>query len=218
LRTGALPHLPALVIAVVMTAYWGRVMRLVYKERRRSGRDANFRPTEPVGKWLRIIWGPAVLTWIIHPYFAAFRRSLPEWASPIVRSDAAAWGAVVVAMAAFVGTLVCWKRMGKSWRMGIDPGEKTTLVVTGPYAYVRHPIYALSSTLMLATLVILPSPLMLAVGLAHLVLLQWEARREEKYLTLHHGELYRRYCSKVGGFVPRSWRPYCGATAGARGS
>ena len=31
--------------------------------------------------------------------------------------------------------------MGRSWRMGIDPAEKTSLVTRGPYRWMRHPIY-----------------------------------------------------------------------------
>jgi protein-S-isoprenylcysteine O-methyltransferase Ste14 len=88
--------------------------------------------------------------------------------------------------------------------MGIDPSERTTLVFTGPYAWVRHPIYALSLMMMLATMLALPSPLMLTAGVTHLALLVWEARREEHYLAALHGATYRQYCSRVGRFVPRS--------------
>ena len=205
---------PALIIGIVTTAYWGRVLRLVYKMRRQTGRAANFRPAERLGQWLRVIWYPAVVVWVVYPYFAFARRSLPAFANPLCKSEPLAWLAAAVAVAAFIATLICWKKMGKSWRMGIDPGEKTQLIVSGPYAYVRHPIYALSSALMLATLVIIPSPLMLAAGLAHLLLLQWEARREEKYLAVHHGQAYLDYCRKVGRFLPRSFAAY-GAAASA---
>jgi protein-S-isoprenylcysteine O-methyltransferase Ste14 len=114
------------------------------------------------------------------------------------------WSAVLVAAGAFIATLVCWKRMGKSWRMGIDPGETTQLIVTGPYAYVRHPIYALSSLLMIASALAVPSVLMIVVALIHCALLQWEARREEQHLLRVHGQPYRDYLSHVGRFVPRS--------------
>ena len=106
-------------------------------------------------------------------------------------------------LAAFVATLVCWAKMGNAWRMGIDPNDKTQLVCTGPYAYIRHPIYALSSLLMLMTMLILPSPAMLMIGVVHLLLLQWEARREEEHLLASHGEEYRVYRARTGRFLPR---------------
>lgn len=115
-----------------------------------------------------------------------------------------------MAVLAFGATWVCWKKMGKSWRMGINPDEKTQLIVSGPYAYVRHPIYGLSSLLMLASLAVVPSPLMMIVAAIHLVLLQWEARREEQYLRLQHGRVYEEYCRSTGRFCPRSLRPHTG--------
>jgi protein-S-isoprenylcysteine O-methyltransferase Ste14 len=41
-----------------------------------------------------------------------------------------------------VGTLVAQGAMGRSWRIGVDDSEKTELVVTGPSALVRSPIFA----------------------------------------------------------------------------
>jgi protein-S-isoprenylcysteine O-methyltransferase Ste14 len=114
------------------------------------------------------------------------------------------WTAVAVAVGAWVATLVCWKKMGKSWRMGINPAEKTQLIVSGPYAYVRHPIYALSSVLVIASAVAVPTILMICVAVVHCALLQWEARREERYLLGVHGQPYADYVGSVGRFVPRS--------------
>src|SRR5690606_20755779 len=99
-------------------------------------------PAERLGRWLRFIWNPVVAAWIALPLIAAFSRNdrLPVLLRPWPLHPAIAWAGLVVAAAAFGATLICWKRMGKSWRMGIDPGEKTQLVLSGPYAYVRHPI------------------------------------------------------------------------------
>ena len=87
--------------------------------------------------------------------------------------------------------------------MGIDPGERTPLIATGPFAYVRHPIYALSAVMMAATAAAVPSPLMLAAAAVHLALLLWESRREEKHLLRVHGNAYEAYRARVGRFVPR---------------
>lgn len=207
-------HPPALILALLLTAYWGRVLRLVYKMRKRYGASANFAPPELLGRLLRIIWVPAVLTWIIHPYITAFLASPMRALRPLYPSSGVVgWAALAVALAAFALTLVCWKRMGKSWRMGINPEEKTQLIVSGPYAYLRHPIYALQSLLMLASFVVVPSMLMGGVVLLLLMLLQWEAAREEKHLLQQHGEAYAQYQKQVGRFIPRSLRPYAPAQA-----
>jgi protein-S-isoprenylcysteine O-methyltransferase Ste14 len=202
---------PGLALGVIVGAYWARVLRMVLKFRRTTGRAANFVPPEPLGRALRVLWYPTVILWIAHPFISAFAPSnLPATLRLLYHNLIIAWLAVTVAALTLAATLVCWKRMGKSWRMGIDPGEKTQLVVTGPYAYVRHPIYALSSLLMLATVVAIPTPLMMALGFIHIVFLQWEARREERHLVTAHGSEYDQYMRRVGRFIPRSVGGYHG--------
>jgi len=199
---------PCLVIGIIMLSYWGRVTRMAYKMRRKTGRAANFIPTEPLGRILRILWWPIVIVWIGLPFAAAFKASSHALDYPLFQSQILQWIGVAIAILAFLTTIFCWKRMGKSWRMGIDPNEKTVLIFTGPYAYVRHPIYALSSLLMIATVMILPTPVMIGVAVIHLLLLQWEGRREERNLSRIHGQQYDLYCSRVGRFIPTSVRAY----------
>jgi protein-S-isoprenylcysteine O-methyltransferase Ste14 len=181
--------------------------------RRKTGRAANFVPTEPIGRVLRLLWQPVVWVWIAQPFAAAFVDDLPMIVRPLRVPIAFRWLAALITWAAFAATRVCWRRMGKSWRMGIDPTERTALVVTGLYAFVRHPIYALSSVMMIATVIAVPTPLMIVVGVIHCLLLQWEARREERHLAQAHGEPYERYCHSVGRFVPRSTRRYSPAAS-----
>jgi protein-S-isoprenylcysteine O-methyltransferase Ste14 len=200
--------LPCLAVGIILVAYWFRVARMAYKMRRKTGRAANFIPTEKLGRLLRIIWQPVIIAWIGLPLAAAFKVPAHPMEIPLFHSVILQWTGVAVAVFAYVCTRLCWTRMGKSWRMGIDPGETTELVFTGPYAYVRHPIYALSSLLMVATILILPSALMLAVAVIHLLLLQWEARREERNLSRVHGQQYDQYRAQVGRFIPVSLRPY----------
>jgi protein-S-isoprenylcysteine O-methyltransferase Ste14 len=198
---------PTLFIGLLVGAYWARVLKMAYKTKLRTGRAANLVPTEPLGLALRVIWYPAVALWIALPLLAGFGKPLtrPWFVVPIV-----AWIAAAIALAAFIATLICWKRMGTSWRMGINPDETTPLIVTGPYAYVRHPIYALSSLLMLATLAALPTTPMAIVAAVHLVLLQWEARREERHMLATHGQRYGDYLARVGRFIPKSTRAFTG--------
>jgi len=200
-----MPHdWPALCIGVIVGAYWARVLKLALKQRRQSGHAANFLPPEPLGRALRLIWIPVVALWIGLPFVAAWHPRGPHPFALLYEMTGLRWSAVAVALAALIVTLLCWKRMGKSWRMGINPAEKTQLIVSGPYSYVRHPIYALSSLLVIASAVAVPTILMICVALVHCALLQWEARREERYLLGVHGRAYATYLASVGRFVPRS--------------
>jgi protein-S-isoprenylcysteine O-methyltransferase Ste14 len=193
---------PALILGVILGTYWARVLRLALKARRRTGRAGNLVPREGLGRLLRVIWYPTVLAWIAQPIVAAWWRPAPLL-RPAYSDLGVQWTGVGLAAASLGATWVCWKRMGQSWRMGIDPAEKTPLVVTGPYTYVRHPIYALSSLLMLASVMVVPTPAMALTAAAHLLLLQWEARREERHLLALHGPEYANYRARVGRFLPR---------------
>lgn len=196
-------HWPALLLGFILAAYWARVVRLAIKARRRTGKAANFLPPEPLGRVLRILWYPVVVAWIAHAFYSAFTTFPPTLLRPLYHQPIVASLAVLIAALALAATLVCWKKMGKSWRMGIDPAEKTGLIVTGPYAYVRHPIYALSALLMLASVLCLPTPLMVALAVIHITFLGWEARREERHLVTVHGGEYANYCASTGRFFPR---------------
>lgn len=198
-----LNHGPALCIGIIVGIYWARVLRLVRKIRKLTGHGANLLPPEPIGRALRIIWYPAVIAWIITPFLVSFVHPNTLMLRPLWNLPALRWLAVIVALVALGATIVCWKRMGKSWRMGIDPNEKTQLIVTGLYAYVRHPIYALQSLLLLASFIALPNLVMLIVMLIGIILLHWEARREERYLLRAHGAQYEQYLGRVGRFIPR---------------
>ena len=197
------PRWHALILGLILAAYWSRVIRMVIKQRRRTGRDANFVPPEPLGRAIRIVWYPVVIAWVAHPFVSASTAHAHSLLAPLIRQDVMAAIGIVLAIVALAGSWICWKRMGKSWRMGIDPNESTQLVITGPYACVRHPIYALSSLLMIASVLVLPSPLMLAFAVIHLTFLQWEARREERHLLAVHGDIYAAYRARVGRFFPR---------------
>ena len=191
-----------LVLGLITAAYWGRVVRMARKARQKTGRAANFLPPEPIGKLLRILWIPVVIVWVAHPFVTAICSPKQIVVRPIIASHWIAVPAVIVAAVSFWATRTCWRTMGKSWRMGIDPSERTSLVLGGPYAYVRHPIYALSQAMFIASAVALPSPLMIGAAITHVLLMQWEARREEAHLCRVHGEEYSAYCSRVRRFLP----------------
>ncbi len=203
--------LPSLLLGLTVAAYWYRVLRMAYKARRLTGRAAHFLPPELLGRLLRAVWIPVVVIWVASPFLDAALTAPPRPVRPLWRSAPLSWCATAVAAACFAATRVCWRRMGKAWRMGIDPSESTSLVANGPFAYVRHPIYALSAVMMLATVVAVPTPAMIGAGAAHVALLVWESRREERYLLRVHGNAYRSYRARVGAFLPRPRKRPAGA-------
>ena len=180
------------------------MVKLVIKTKKLTGRAANFVPPEKLGRLLRVIWYPNVVAWVVVPLVTAFvLRRHPQGLSLLYENVPARWLAVAAAFVAYYLTLICWRKMGRDWRMGIDPNEKNTLIVSGPYALVRHPIYALQCTLAVLSFLAVPSILVLIIAVLQCLLLQWEARREERHMLSVHGDVYGDYMRQVGRFLPR---------------
>lgn len=196
-------YLPALAIGLIVGFYWLRVVKMVIKQKRRTGRDANFVPRESLGYYLRFVWYPVVILWVALPWVLAWYDDLPQPMRRMAIPVWLSWIGVVLAAACLGLTMYCWRQMGRSWRMGIDPDEKTQLIVTGPFAHVRHPIYALSCAMMLASVLAVPVLAMCGIAVLHNGFLQWEARREERYLLSAHGAAYANYMKQSGRFLPR---------------
>jgi len=111
-------------------------------------------------------------------------------------------GAVGVAIG-IVGALFAQLSMGESWRIGVDEGESTQLVVDGPFAWVRNPIFSFVWLSLLGLVLMVPSPLALLAALTTVVGIELQVRAvEEPYLRGVHGDGYDRYAAEVGRFAP----------------
>lgn len=125
---------------------------------------------------------------------------------PIGVLDGATGHVVGIALAS-VGvalTFLAQLAMGVSWRIGVDVAEVTELVIGGPFAIVRNPIYTAILTTALGLALMVPNALA-AISLACLcAALEMQTRTvEEPYLLRTHGQAYADYGARVGRFVPR---------------
>jgi protein-S-isoprenylcysteine O-methyltransferase Ste14 len=87
----------------------------------------------------------------------------------------------------------------------IQTDRKHQVVSTGPYAYVRHPMYAGAIPLTLGTGLLLGSWYATAVGAAIIALLAWRAVLEEEMLT-RELDGYDAYAARVRyRLIPHVW-------------
>jgi protein-S-isoprenylcysteine O-methyltransferase Ste14 len=205
-RAPPMNDLPLTAITASVWIYWFIVGAMSWRVRRRTRRLAGVVPEQKAEQAMWLVWVPMVVLWMALPMIAGNSRapqlSVPDWAR--IGAYANLRGvAGVVALAALFATIECWKRMGKSWRMAVTPGERTELVTTGLYRSIRHPIYALSILLVVACAVVLPTVPMIAVALVNLTLLNLKARNEEGHLLATHGAVYAEYLRTTGRFLPR---------------
>jgi len=194
--------LPPLIAGCCLLVYWGSVVRKALRFARKEAHGVNLIPRERAGRWIRVVWIPTIVAWCVQPWLAlrnTFHHSPHDLTWTVVGLVGAA-----ICVSATTATFSCWREMGRSWRIGIDPEEKTQLIFSGPFRIVRHPIYALSILLVLGTLATTPTLVMLVIAIVHIACLQFEARREEIYLLGKHGNVYAIYMKRVGRFLPRA--------------
>ena len=101
--------------------------------------------------------------------------------------------------------LTWWARicLGPLWSSTITRKEDHKVIDTGPYAFVRHPIY---SGLMIALVATAAAEgrLTALFGAALIILGVWlKARTEERFLLTELGpEIYGAYCRRVAMLIP----------------
>jgi len=96
------------------------------------------------------------------------------------------------------------RTLGKQWSLQARITQDHDLITTGPYRFVRHPIYTAMLGLLLATGLAFSRPVGLGAGL--LTFLAGTALRirvEERLLRATFGETYDAYARQVPAVVPR---------------
>jgi len=145
----------------------------------------------PVGMafWL------GVIAWMVDPGWMAWSSvSLPAWLR---------WTGVGV-IATACGLLVwIFRCLGKNLTDTVVTRRQHTLVIHGPYRWVRHPFYDSAALLMVAVSLIAANWFLLVTGVVGFFLLIIRTRTEEKNLVARFGDSYRAYMERTGRFLPR---------------
>ena len=138
----------------------------------------------------------AVLMYAIHPTWLAWSSLLlPLWLR---------WGGIGMALLGFA--LLQWAQntLGKNWSDTPRMIKEQSLITSGPYQYIRHPIYT-------AFLLILGSTFFSAanwlIGLAWIGMTALEVASrigfEENLMLEYFGDQYREYMKRTGRLLPK---------------
>lgn len=158
------------------------------------------RQVDPPWFWnsMRLVGPPAGLTvvgFLVQPRWVEFAQvGLP----PALRLAGIPF--------ALLGTaLFLWmfRHLGLNVTSTSMPREKATLVTSGPYRLVRHPMYTAVILLFGATALLTANVIVLLGGGAVFTLLALRSRLEEARLRDKFGEAYRAYQERTGRFLPR---------------
>jgi len=93
--------------------------------------------------------------------------------------------------------------LGKNWSVSLDLRERHTLVTTGVYAVVRHPMYSAFWLMALAQALLLPNWIAGLSGFVGFgILFFGRVGREEEMMLRGFGEQYRTYMARTARVVP----------------
>lgn len=137
----------------------------------------------------------SMLAWIVYPPIVA-RATMPV-------SAGWRWAGLCL-MAAGIGSgLWALRHLGLAATPTATVRDDAELVTSGPYRWVRHPLY--SSMLLTVPGCALASAnlVVLIGGSVTLAALLWRTRWEEAALLDHFGDPYREYMDRTGRIVPR---------------
>lgn len=147
-----------------------------------------------------VLFAAALVLGVAAPILAA-----TEVLAPISALDSTTANAIgaVLAVVGIALTLYAQMAMGSSWRIGVDPDERTELVTEGPFAWVRNPIFSAMIPTAAGLAMMVPSVVSLVGVVALAVALELQVRVvEEPYLLRAQSERYPAYAARVGRFVP----------------
>lgn len=93
--------------------------------------------------------------------------------------------------------------LGRQFRLHAGLYEDHQLVRTGPYAVVRHPIYASLFAMMIASLLLFTQPVWIAISVAMFVAgTEIRIQSEEKLLAGRFGAAFDDYRRSVRAYIP----------------
>ena len=136
-----------------------------------------------------------LLAYMIDPDWMAWSSMrLPAWLR---------W--VGVGLGALAGSLFVWtfRNLGKNLTDTVVTRREHTLVMKGPYRFVRHPFYDAAAMAVVANALTAANWFLLAGGVLAVALIVLRTGREEERLLARFGDSYRAYMARTGRFLPK---------------
>ena len=144
---------------------------------------------------------PALISWLVPPLILLVR----------IGDISSIWlpvRVVGIGFGLYALVLLPWAAaaLGASYAPGPALLRGQALVTTGPYQWIRHPIYSAVVTLWLGAALGTLNWLLLLLWPGMLVGVRKQAQTEEKLLRGHFGDRYDEYAATTGSLFPRPTR------------
>lgn len=136
--------------------------------------------------------------------YAVIGTTHPGWLSGLPRFELppalSTIGSIVLAVSwVLTAGSILW--MGPVWRIGIGEAPRQ-IVASGPYRWIRHPIYAGIGLSAIGTGILCQDVFITVWAGTILITINIQARLEEQFL-MANAPGYREYAQRTGRFLPR---------------
>jgi protein-S-isoprenylcysteine O-methyltransferase Ste14 len=136
-----------------------------------------------------------VFAYLINPDWILWAHvRLPTWA----RLLGAAPGMLADGLAYWV-----FSSLGKNVTPTVITRDRHELVTTGPYRWVRHPLYSIGFLSYISFALLAANWYVAVLSMATLILIAVRVPKEEEALIARNGDVYRHYVRRTGRFLPR---------------
>jgi protein-S-isoprenylcysteine O-methyltransferase Ste14 len=162
---------------------------------KRSARPGLWRPRAGIRLIILIVAVVVVQLPASRKFLADLRQRTPD------PNSVAAIIGVIICVAGVALAVGARAYLGRNWGMPMSLREGHELVTSGPYAYIRHPIY---SGILLLTLgsAIAVNPAWLAPFVLFLLYFVQAARMEERDMTKQFPDVYPAYQRRTKMLIP----------------
>lgn len=111
--------------------------------------------------------------------------------------------ALILGLSSAVFARQAVRRLGKQWRIQAGLYADHELVRTGPYAFVRHPIYAsMFGMFFMDGLLMAWWPILIAAAAIFLAGTEIRVRAEDALLAARFGEAFKQYQVSTPAYIP----------------
>ncbi|MFX1484009.1 MAG: isoprenylcysteine carboxylmethyltransferase family protein [Promethearchaeota archaeon] len=126
-----------------------------------------------------------------------------EWTHIPNFPQLARWAGFLLALASIPFLWWIHKTLDRQYSPCLQIKESHSLITTGPYASVRHPMYTVFNTFSIGVSLLTANLLILSFAILLVITFPFIAQKEEQMLLEKFGEEYSEYMKRTGRFLPR---------------
>ena len=164
-----------------------------YSKRDDDAQEGRFHSS--FGLLIELVMPVSIALYAVYPAWVA-RLSLPFPIS--LRLSGAG-----LSIASLVFLCIVHRALGRHWSASLRLRDDHQLVITGPYARIRHPMYTGLIGNMIGLSLVASNLVVLLPRAIQISLLLLRTRKEERMMLAHFGDDYHAYMRRTGRLMPR---------------